>query len=82
MAADEELRAIYNIFTDVWKVYKKYADVRSDDEYWENVVNEINALDKKYDNDRLCRDLILAVISELERISKKLTQNETKKGLF
>lgn len=44
MAADEELKAVYNIFTDVWKMYKKYADVRSDDEYWEDVVNETNAL--------------------------------------
>ena len=73
MATDEELKAVYNIFTDAWKLYKKYADVRSDDEYWENVVNETSALAKKYDNGRLCRDLILAVISELERKSKKLT---------
>ena len=73
MATDEELKAVYNIFTDAWKLYKKYADVRSDDEYWEKVVNESDSIAKKHDNGRLCRDLILAVISELERKSKKLT---------
>ena len=76
MAADEELRAVYNIFTDVWKLYKKYADVRPDDEYWENVVNETNTLAQKYDNGRLCRDLMLAVMSELGRKSKKMAQNQ------
>ena len=67
MAADEELKAVYNIFTDVWKLYKKYADVRTDDEYWEKVVNESDEIAKKYGNGRLCRDLILAVIAEFER---------------
>ena len=50
--------------------------MRTDDEYWEKVVNESDSIAKKHDNGRLCRDLILAVISELERKSKKLTQNE------
>lgn len=75
MVTDDELRTVYNIFTDAWKIYKKYADVRSDDEYWEAVVGETNALAEKYNNGRLCRDLILAVISELERQSKKMYED-------
>lgn len=77
MVTDDELRTVYNIFTDAWKMYKKYADVRPDDGYWEAVVSETNALAEKYNNGRLCRDLILAVISELERKSKKMYEDNT-----
>ena len=80
MATDEELKAVYGIFTDVWKLYKKYADVQQEDEYWETLIAEADAIAKKYRNNRLCRDLVLAVISELERKSKdiqKMPQNDT-----
>ena len=66
MAADEELKAVYNIFTDVWRLYKKFADVRPDDEYWDAVVKEAGTITQKY-NSELCKDLIFAVLDELDR---------------
>lgn len=39
MVGDEELRRIYNLFTDCWRYFKKYADVRDEDIYWKNVVS-------------------------------------------
>ena len=71
MVTDEELKAVYGMFTDAWKLYKKYADVQQEDEYWEALIAEADAVAEKYWNDRLCRDLILAVMSELERKSKQ-----------
>lgn len=70
-----ELKQVYNMFTDTWRFYKKYADVRSDDEFWESVVDESGQIAKQYENDRLCRDLLLAVLSELERKEKELRKN-------
>lgn len=40
MVSDEELRRIYNLFTDCWRYFKKYVDVSDEDIYWENVVSE------------------------------------------
>ena len=80
MVTDEELKAVYGMFTDAWKLYKKYADVQQEDEYWEALIAEADAVEKKHQNNKLCRDLILAAMSELERKSKdiqKMPQNDT-----
>ena len=80
MVTDEELKAVYGMFTDAWKFYKKYADVQQSDEYWEAVVDESGQIAKKYDNAKLAIALLLAAIDELERKSKdiqKMPQNDT-----
>lgn len=80
MVTDKELKAVYGMFTDAWKFYKKYADVQQSDEYWEAVVDESGQIAKKYDNAKLAIALILAAIEELERKSKdiqKMPQNTT-----
>jgi len=75
MVGDEELRRIYNLFTDCWRYFKKYADVKDEDIYWENVVSESGELSKKYNNDKFAIALILAVIEEFERKAKELRKN-------
>lgn len=75
MMSDEELRRIYNLFTDCWRYFRKYEDVKDEDSYWENVVNESGELSKKYNNDKFAIALILAVIDELERIYKEMMKN-------
>ena len=70
MVSDEELRRIYNLFTDCWRYFKKYVDVSDEDIYWENVVSESGELSKKYNNDKFAIALILAVVDEFERKAK------------
>ena len=80
MVTDEELKAVYGMFTDAWKLYKKYADVQQSDEYWKAVVDESEQIAKKYDNAKLAIALMLAAIDKLERKSKdiqKMPQNDT-----
>lgn len=67
MIKDEELKPIYNMFTDSWKFYRKYADVQQSDEYWKAVIDEARQVAEKYDNAKLIIALILAAIGELER---------------
>lgn len=79
MVTDEELKKVWEMFTDAWKFYKKYADVKQSDEYWETVVDESRQIAKKY-NAKLATALLLAAIDELERKSKaiqKMPQNDT-----
>ena len=75
MVSDEELRRIYNLFTDCWRYFKKYVDVSDKDIYWENVVSESGELSKKYNNDKFAIALILAVVDEFERKAKELRKN-------
>lgn len=75
MVSDEELRRIYNLFTDCWRYFKKYVDVSDEDIYWENVVSESGELSRKYNNDKFAIALILAVVDEFERKAKELRKN-------
>lgn len=46
----------------------------------ESLIAEADVIAKKHQNNKLCRDLILAAMSELERKSKdiqKMPQNDT-----
>lgn len=69
----EELKQIYDIFTDCWRLYKKlYPPGRpEDDVYWQGVVKEIEVLRKKNHHSRLCEDLLLAVAKDLENKAKR-----------
>lgn len=61
------------MFTDAWKFYKKYAGIQqSEDERWQQLVDESGQIAKKYDNAKLAIALLLAAIDELERKSKIL----------
>ena len=69
----EELKQIYDIFTDCWRLYKKlYPPGRpEDDVYWQGLVKEIEVLRKNHHHSRLCEDLLLAVAKDLENKAKR-----------
>ena len=73
MDGKEELKQIYDIFTDCWRLYKKlYPPGRpEDDVYWQGVVKEIEVLRKNHHHSRLCEDLLLAVAKDLESKAKR-----------
>lgn len=63
----------FTVYHDVWQFHKQYIDkICNDDELWEAVIADADKLYKKYDNSRFAKDLILAELSEFERISKAL----------
>lgn len=75
MAAEEELRIIYGMFTDCWKLYKKYIGIQqAEDIRWEQFVSESDLIAKRYNNSRFVRDLLLATTQELERQSKEMAE--------
>ncbi len=75
--SNEELKQKYGMFTDCWRLYKKYAVVedKNNDEFWEQVVNESGAISKKYGECKLIVSLVLAVIDEFERAYKEMRKN-------
>ncbi len=75
MAADEELKKIYNAFSDCWKLYKNFVGIRQEDEArWEVLIDEADAIIERYEKHQFVRDLISAVMGELERESMKRSE--------
>ncbi len=71
MAAEEELKRVYGMFTSCWKLYKKFAGIQqTEDVKWQQFINESDSIARSYDNNRFVRDLLLATTQELERQSK------------
>ena len=71
-ATNKEMSTEFQYFGDVWTFFKKYYHVRPDDDYWEELMEEASAIGQKYEQQRLCKDLLLAVIGELERKEKAM----------
>lgn len=69
MATNEEMRTEFAYFGEVWRLFKEYYYAKQEDSYWENLVEDAGKINQKY-NCELCKDLILAVINELERKGK------------
>lgn len=66
----------FEMYRDVWNYHKKYIDgICDDDEYWQNVGDESNAIAKKYGECKFIINLLLAEITEFERLYKEMKAN-------
>lgn len=63
----------YDLFSDVWRLFIKYYNVSADQEYWNDLMEEVHEVENKY-NSKPCTDLLLAIVTELER--KYITREE------
>ncbi len=70
MTDERELKHIYDMFSDCWRFFKKYADARDTIECWQPIVNEAAEINERYDCE-FCKDLLIATQKELERIGKR-----------
>lgn len=52
------------IFRDVYNLLLKYINNEYDKK---TIADEVSVIAEKYNNDRLCNDLLLAIISHIER---------------
>ena len=67
--------AYWTLYADVVNFHRKYAEVREDDEYWEQVVDSSRKLYGKYKTlpeGEFAKSLILCILDELERIYKDM----------
>lgn len=65
------------VFADVYVFFTKYVDGDGSDTYWKNCVEEGRKLCKKYQDFKLCVDMIVATLSDLEF---KISGNKDKTG--
>ena len=61
----------FKMYKSIWDFNKKYSDVREDDSYWEMVSNESSEIAKQYNECKFVVNLLLTVVTELERVYKE-----------
>lgn len=64
------------IYKTVLNFHRRYSNITDTDEFWNALVNESGKIAKKYDNAKFVRDLLLAVVNEIERKAKELRNIE------
>lgn len=62
----KEIPEEFNMFGELFTLYKKYYHAEDSEVWWVEVVNEFRSLHKKYDTE-LCSELSVACIREIER---------------
>lgn len=71
----------WNIFADTWNYFKTFYPPQNNDKYWDKAVAEIENLIIKYkgsESEKLMQDLLLAVLTELERLYRINEEGKTK----
>ena len=66
MATNEEMKTEFAYFGEVWTLFKKYYDVQQEPAYWDDLLEDASAINQRY-HCELCKDLLMAVMNELER---------------
>lgn len=72
----------YEMYSDVWKFHKKFiGGISEREEYWQAVVDEGDAIAKKYGNCKFIINLLLAETTEFERLFKEMKQMQTQESV-
>lgn len=64
------------VYKSVLDFHRKYRKAEDTKQYWENVKGESEQIFNEYGKHRFVKELLLAVINELERKGKELKANE------
>lgn len=59
--SEDELREYYNIFTECWRLFKKYSNPVNDQAFWDALMNETEELVEKSEKSEATKVLAVAV---------------------
>ena len=65
----------YKIYADIWNFHKQFCEIKTNDEYWQQVVGTAEMLYEKYSQTsekEFVKRLVVTVLDELERIYKDM----------
>ena len=73
MAKNEEMKTEFEVFKDVWNVYKKFYFVTDNNEFWDELVNECGKVRDKYH---------IALLHRSKSIVASIKADSAFKGVF
>lgn len=59
--SENELREYYNIFTECWRLFKKYSNPVNDQAFWDALMDETEELVEKSEKPEATKVLVVAV---------------------
>lgn len=65
------LKKYYEIFTDCWKLFRKFSNPTKEDKFWQELKDEAQKLADKDKSSELRRGIIKETVLEIHRIWKK-----------
>lgn len=66
MVTKEQIKTEFDLFGQVWTTYKRYYEPQDTDEFWDELTEEIKAIQRKFPG-QLSKDLSLAILDDIER---------------
>lgn len=76
-------RTYFNLWAEAWNFHKKYATPGDSEEFWEQLVNESGEIMKEYEDKPehdFIKDLVVAIVAEIERVSKRQRKEDKNDG--
>lgn len=75
MANNSDMPREFEIFREVWIFFKEFYFPSNEESYWDAVVSAGGEIMERFPDSPLCRDLVMAIIGELERKGVKDNEN-------
>ena len=66
--SEEKLKECYAIFNESWKLIRKYASQKQDDEFWSNIVNDTSKLIQDHNSDPFAKNVVFAVLNMMSSL--------------
>lgn len=71
MKISDEQKTKYSAFMqDLWGLIKEFRNPEQADAYWKELVDKTTAISKKYDNDELAMNLLMAFCDTVDKEQK------------
>ena len=67
---ESKLKEYHLIFTEAWRLFKKYSNMKNDANSWDALKNEIDDVRKRLGGAPFARDIMLAIYEEMGRVKK------------
>lgn len=68
---EESLKKYFEVYTDCWKLFRKYSEPNGSDEFWEKLIDESKLLHVKHGKTEFSKKLLLETVDEIERIFRR-----------
>lgn len=72
---EQSLKEYFDMFTDCWKFFRQYSETNSDEE-WKEFLCAAEKLSAKWNKRPFIRDLLCAVVHEINRLSTKKSKEK------
>lgn len=69
--SEEELRNYYEVYTDSWKLFRKYSNPNETEEFWDSLRDAVDVIFRKHGRSHFAEKVLLATVNEIDRIYKE-----------